>query len=173
MQPLSVAMNAREPRFRVMLPARVRWGSGWVTGSVRNVSEHGLMVCMGEPPPPPGTYVELLVGAETITARSVWADQPNCGLRTRGAINFDGLREPASRSGRSAALAEFGSAVRHEIAKPERRTNPEHARHLSYAMQYLTALIVGALVAASIGWEVYQTLSAPMSSVSRAMAGDK
>lgn len=155
-----------------MLPARMRWEGHWVTGSVRNVSQHGVMLCMAETPPP-GTYVELLVGAETITARSVWATEPNCGLRARSAINFEGLREPVSRSGRTSSLVEFGTAVRHKVSRPERRADAEKSRQTSYLLQYLTALVVAVLVAASIGWEVYRTLSAPLSSVSRAMAGEK
>jgi hypothetical protein len=163
-------MKNREPRFRVMLPARLRWDGDWVAGSVRNVSSHGLMLCSPQVPPP-GSYVELCVGGETITARAVWADDQLCGLRTRTPIDFERLRAPAASADRRSDLVAFGSAVRDSAHQPDRRRAPEHSRHLSYAFQYLTASIVATIAAGSIGWEVYQTLAAPLSAVTQSMAG--
>jgi hypothetical protein len=163
-------MKSREPRIRVILPARMRWDGRWVSGSVRNVSSRGLMVCSSEIPPL-GTYVELVVGSETITARTVWSDQQAWGVRSRSAIDFARLREASTTAGCASASAEFGSVARHDVAHPARRRSAELNRHLSHAFQYVTALIVGSLVAGSIGWEVYRTLSAPLLRIAATMAG--
>lgn len=40
-------------------------------------------------------------------------------------------------------------------------------------MKYVTFALIAAAVAGGMGWEVYQTLSAPASKISMAMAGQQ
>ena len=154
-------MHTREPRYRVLLPARLRWDGGWLAVSVRNVSKRGLMITAASLPPP-GAYVELVVGAETITARAIWAHDQFCGLRSRNPLDFDRLRQPAGATPRTSPSSEWSAASRRAPQRRPELRHADHSRHTSHRLQYLTALIVAALVAANISWEVYKTMSAPI-----------
>lgn len=155
-----------------MLPARMRWDGAWRTASVRNVSAHGLQLS-GPLLPPPGTYVELLIGAETIVARAVWSIDQACGLRARSPVNFGGLRERRSAAAAANANAEFGRRADDRTPRVDHHALAERSRAVSYAIQYVIAAAVATLLAGSIGWEVYRTLSAPLSAVSVAIGGSK
>ena len=154
-------MKAREPRTKVLLPARMRWEGPWVAASVRNLSGHGMMLCSAAVPPI-GTYVEVQVASQTITARAVWSADHTCGLLSRERLEVSRFLAPQSAGRRSAAAVDpMRAAWRHEHNDP--RKSAERNRTISNLFQYCTAGLVAAAVAGSLGWEVYKTLSAPMS----------
>jgi PilZ domain len=160
-------MQQREPRFRTILPAQIRWNGPWRDASVQNVSSHGIML-RSAPVPQPGTYVELMVGSLSITARTVWAHADICGLRARTPIDFERLRERRSSDAHKASMAEFVGQNRRK-SPPDFRRQAENSRNLGNAFQYLTALCVAVAVAGGLSWEVYKILSAPLSTVAIAM----
>ncbi|MDO7844320.1 PilZ domain-containing protein [Sphingomonas immobilis] len=162
-------MKQREPRQQVLLPARMRWDGPWVEGQVRNVSTHGLMVAANTLPPR-GTYVEVLVGSLSITARAMWTGPDGCGLRSRNAIEFDRLRE--RRAPRGPATAEFTGPDR-RAPRPPVAQQAEDSRRIANIIQYLTALSVAVMVAGTVSWEVYKTMSAPLTTIENAMAAPK
>jgi hypothetical protein len=162
-------MKQREPRQQVLLPARMRWDGAWVDGQVRNVSAHGLMLAAATLPPR-GTYVEVAVGSLVITARAMWTGPECCGLRARSPIDFERLRE--RRAPRGAATTEFSGPDR-RAPRPPVPQQAEASRQVGNLIQYLTALSVAVVVAGTVSWEVYKTMSAPMTTIAQAMAASK
>lgn len=149
-------MKAREERFGVLIPARIRWDGKWAAASVRNISSRGLMLRTATPPSP-GTYVEIQINSGVVAARTVWAAEQSCGLRSQERLNVAALC--GTRTGTAVEQSRPAAGV----ARPGTRlgTN-DRSRHLSSLMQYLTLAAVGTGAAFSLGWEVYQVLSAPV-----------
>ena len=165
-------MNKRDPRMSVFLPARARWDGPWVNGSIQNVSRSGLLFTT-EAPPPRGTYVELIVGNLTITARAMWNHGGAVGLKARNPIDFELLRERRAANAGQSASASFNGPDRRAPRQPDRHRQEERSRELGNLMQYVTFALIAMAVAGGMGWEIYQTLSAPASKISLAMAGQR
>lgn len=96
-------MKSRDPRHAVHLPARMKNDDAWSDVSIRNVSRHGVMIQLPEPPQR-GSYVEIRRQALVIVGRVVWSRGGSCGLRTREALNVAALndltvREPGDHTG--------------------------------------------------------------------------
>jgi hypothetical protein len=145
----------------------MRWGGPWVTASVRDVSERGMMI-HGSTLPPPGSYVDVMIGAQTVTARAIWSDDHTCGLQARSPLDLDQLRASPAASGRAKAIADFTGSIAGAVRQPDIHGRAEASRQFSNILQYLTAIIIALLVSASMSWEVYKTLSAPMQIASHA-----
>ncbi len=163
-------MNKRDPRMSVFLPARARWDGPWVQGSVQNVSRSGLLFTTNAPPPR-GTYVEVIVGNLTITARAIWNSGSSVGLKARNPIDFELLRERRGTKAGQQATGSFNGPDRRAPRPPDRHRQEERSRELGNLMQYVTFALIAMAVAGGMGWEVYQTLSAPASKISLAMTG--
>jgi hypothetical protein len=163
-------MIKRDPRMSVLLPARARWDGPWVAGNVQNVSRSGLMFST-DVLPPRGAYVEVAVGNLNITARAMWNSGNAVGLKARNPIDFELLRERRGTKRAEDASATFKGPDRRAPRPPDRYRQEERSRELGNLMQYVTFALIAVAVAGGMGWEVYQTLSAPASKISMAMAG--
>lgn len=153
-------MKAREQRVSVLIPARVRWGGSWSTASIRNISSRGMMLRIAVPPSP-GTYVEVQLNGRIITARAVWSADQSCGLQTQDKLDIGAL-------GGTRAAASPSTAPARPVRAPARLSSADaiaQSRRRSSLMQYATFAVVGLAAASSLGWEVYQTLSAPMNAI--------
>ncbi len=71
----------REPRRRVVIPARLRSGAQWSDACIVNISSRGMMIHSGRAGPA-GTMVELHRGDHVIIARVVWRDGGRAGLHS-------------------------------------------------------------------------------------------
>lgn len=83
-------MKTREPRHDVQLPARLRGDDGWADVAIRNVSSHGMMLLIKDPPER-GTYIEVRRGSAAIVGRVMWTAPGRCGLRTKEKISVAAL----------------------------------------------------------------------------------
>ena len=147
-------MKAREQRTKVILPARVRWEGRWVSATVRNMSSGGLMIAASVPPPP-GTYVEVQIAEQTIAARAMWTQQQFCGLRAQGKLDVARL---------------CGTPGPRAAATPDRRGTPredraDRSRQFASLFQYCVALVFAVGAAGSLGWEVFNIISAPLTAI--------
>lgn len=150
-------MKTREPRIKVILPARLRWEGRWVTATIRNLSSRGLMVA-APAPPPPGTYVEVQVASQVITARTVWTQEQLCGLLAQGRLDVGQL---CGGSG-TRPTPDFD---RRATPRASVRQQADNSRQLASLFQYAVAVAFALTAAGSVGWEVYKTLSAPMTAI--------
>ena len=162
-------MKQREQRHQVVIPARVRWEGRWVPASIRNISSKGLML-RTTVPPPTGTYVEIQLGSGAITARSMWTLDQFCGLRSQDRLDVMALR--GSRGSKADASAAAVRSAPSPMRRPTGRNAQEQAelsKRLSALVQFVTVVAVGVGAAGSLGWEVYQILSAPMAAIEHRM----
>jgi hypothetical protein len=156
-------VKARETRHGVSMAARLRWQGNWLPARVTNISSHGLLLMMQEPPQP-GTYVEVYVDAAHVVARTIWATGQLCGLRSRETFDLSGV------SSGGIAVASRDPAQRPvPRARSNVRQRESDSRHLSSLIQYVTFAAIAATAASGLAWEMYQTLSAPMSAVHSAL----
>lgn len=84
---MSQTFRPREPRQKVVLPAKMRAGAGQVDVCIRDVSSRGLLVQAGAPPAR-GTYVEILRPGYAVTGRVVWSRQHKFGVEAQGTISL-------------------------------------------------------------------------------------
>lgn len=162
-------MKAREPRTNVVLPARIRWNGRWISATARNISPHGLMLCaVGLPPP--GTYVEIHLLTNVITARSVWCEQQLCGFETAETLNVTQLAAPGGAA-MSGAVIDSGFGKKNFKRSASPAVQAERSRAFGRSMQFLTMVALSVTAAGSLGWEVYHTLQAPFTAISNSMGG--
>ncbi|NNM76707.1 hypothetical protein HJG53_07325 [Sphingomonas sp. ID1715] len=147
------------------MPARLRGDDGWSDVCIRNVSSHGMMLVMHQPPPR-GTYIEVRRGSAAVTGRVMWVRAGRCGLRTKERISVAALTMATAQNDNAEGLTVERRAqarVHHPDASAAR------AVYMARTMQFGTAL---ALIAAAAGFAAHKTygvLSAPSTIIAGAL----
>ena len=162
-------MKPREPRRKIVVPARIRQAGRWADVRILDASSRGFMIHLPNAPPR-GTYVELHRGRRSYVARVVWQSAQRCGLQTQDRVIVDDLVKPpeAVTDPRQdeAPTIERRSAGR---ARDRIELKAERSRTSGRAGQF-AAFICGAVVAASLLYGmVGQALSRPLAQVSTAL----
>lgn len=111
-------------------------------------------------PPKPGTYVEIQLGSGVVAARAMWVADQSCGLRSQDKLNVAALR--GTRAGAASEAKAPAAPVQRPRASVSAHERAERSRQLSSLTQYATLAVVGMAAALSLGWEVFQVLSAPV-----------
>src|ERR1700754_200748 len=89
---MSQTFRPREPRQKVVLPARMRAGAAQMDVCIRDISSRGMLVQAGTPPPR-GTYVEILRPGYSVTGRVVWSKHHKFGIQSRDRISMAAVLE--------------------------------------------------------------------------------
>lgn len=158
-------MRVREPRRRVMLPARMRRDGGWVDVSIRNLSSRGMMI-HSDHAVERGTYVEVRRGAHAVIGRVMWRKDLTFGMHTQDRLDVDAIVE---RPGAAIGLRPNGEPERRRAPRPagDAASSIRRGRHLQFG-----ALGIGVVAAALfIGTAVNHALSQPFAAARAAMAG--
>lgn len=141
-------MKAREPRRKVVVPARLNAGPKWVDAVILNVSSRGMLV-RSDTPMAVGTYVDLRRGRQVIIGRAVWIDGNQFGVLAQDRIDIEAL------------LGELSRPSSADGPRPERRADPQRASGMSASQRadrnwQLGALfqyvVMGAAVLAAAGY---------------------
>jgi hypothetical protein len=136
-------MKAREPRRRVVVPARLNAGPRWVDAVVLNISSRGMLV-RSDTAISVGTYVDLRRGGQVIIGRAVWTDGNQFGVRSQDTINIEALLGELARPSSA-------DGVRQERrADPQRRGGASAAERAAFNRQMGTLLQYGAIAAAAL-----------------------
>ena len=161
-------MKQREPRRRVLIPARMKSATEWRDACIVNLSSRGALVRSSDSPTR-GDYLELRRGSHIIVARVMWSEDGECGVKAQDWIavealvaNHDPVVEPVTDDGR-----------RVDRRAVQRRTNDDGAeasRWLGQACEYGVVALLGAAAAVFASQTVSQVLSQPMAEVEQAMA---
>lgn len=161
-------MKQREARLNVLIPSRIRWDGRWIPATVRNISAHGVALRLPQPPRP-GTYVEIQVGPVSVAARTVWAGDQACGLHSREAFDLTALS--AARANNSAVRISPSDGQQPARYRPSLSAREQHERSQAMASLFQYAFFAAVVFAAAMGagWEVYQTLSAPIQNIQSAL----
>lgn len=113
-------MKAREPRRKVVVPARLNAGPKWVDAVILNISSRGMLV-RSDTPVAVGTYIDLRRGRQVIIGRAVWTDGNQFGVLAQDRIDIEAL------------LGELTRPSSADGPRPERRADPQ--RHTVTAAQ--------------------------------------
>ncbi|HEX7783082.1 MAG TPA: PilZ domain-containing protein [Sphingobium sp.] len=151
----------REYRRPVIVEARMRADAGWVTVCIRNISAHGLMGQTATPPPP-GTYIEIHRGAQTIIGRTVWARGRKFGVRAQDILDIEAIiGDPVPIKRGSARLPDGGIIAerRSDIRRPSIAEQHEESIRLSQKCQSLFFLAVGMVAAGMLAYTLYMVLA--------------
>ena len=139
-------MKAREPRRKVVVPARLNAGPRWVDAVILNVSSRGMLV-RSDTAMAVGTYIDIRRGRQVIIGRAVWTNGNQFGVLAQDRIDIEAL------------LGELSRPSSADGARPERRADPQRApamtaaqraernRHRGALFQYV--VIAGAVLAAA------------------------
>lgn len=158
-------LKAREPRQKVMIPARMRAGETYVDVCVRNISSRGMMLQTASPPPP-GSYIEILRGAYTVVGRIVWTKERRFGIHAADRIDINAIVNQTTRSGPRPASRERRS--------PERRASPtptdivtrlERSRRIARAAEFGLLVAAGTAGAGLLATMAYGILASPFHSI--------
>ena len=154
----------REERRRVVVQARVRSGAGWNDACILNVSSRGLLIyanCATRP----GRYVELHRGEQVIVAKVVWRNNQRMGLFSNDRLPVEQIISNQAAAGAAAATA--GELL---VERRKRPRDPERSRERARAMEFLSLVLIGLVVAGALAAYATQTLSRPLAKVTAALA---
>lgn len=159
------AFKPREPRQKVVLPARMRTAAGQVDVCIRDISSRGMLIQAGVPPPR-GTYVEIARSGYSVTGRVVWSKHHKFGIQAQGRISMAAVleRRGTSRPGGGEPPLNQAAPVRFS-----RRADPvqvaARARSRAAFLQYVAlsgAVTLGALL---LTVSLYRALSGTFADV--------
>ena len=88
-------MKKREPRTNTSIPARMRLDDQWTDVRIMNLSLHGMMLRIANPPSR-GSYIEVRKSSAVIVGRVVWAKDGRCGVRAQDVIDMSALTNAAA-----------------------------------------------------------------------------
>ena len=171
---LSSGLRQREQRIDVTIPSRMRVDDSWIDVCIRNISPHGLLVAVANPPPR-GNYVEIRRGTQIIVARSMWTDGQYCGLRAQELLPVQQIiAEP--RLSRRPAVAVVATAA--DRRRDDCRTGAAaiadreiRSRRFAAAFQFAVFAVVALGVSGWAAMSVYRSLAAPIATVEHALSG--
>ena len=101
--------SRREPRYTLLLCAKLLTPRGMVPAKLRDLSLSGAMI-EGLDLPPPGSNLFLLRGQLEVSARVAWRRGDRAGLEVHVPISEDQLLAEVNPSGRLAAPAPVATA---------------------------------------------------------------
>ena len=153
--PASNWVERRDPRYRVLIRAKMRAGGLPVDVCIRDVSARGVCVVTNNPPPR-GTVVELTGTAVPIVGRVVWANDLRFGIALGARIDVGRLmtQEPGLRAPHETVPLPRYAREPIPVARVAERN-----RHLGNVFQFCMIAIAGAAAAGMIGQMVYGTLA--------------
>ncbi len=158
---MSQIFRPREPRQKVVLPARMRAGAGQVDVCIRDISSRGMLIQAGVPPAR-GTYVEILRPGYSVTGRVVWSKQHKFGVEARGKISLAAVLERRSTPRAGAGTAPFNQSSEGPVRPGPRHdpaTQAARARARSAFLQYAALGGAVTVVALLFAFSLFRGLS--------------
>lgn len=163
-------MKQREPRRKVMLRARMRFGADWGDVLIHNMSSRGLLAT-AETPCKTGTVIEIRRIHHVIVGRVVWQNGVYFGVRTQDRIDIDGILAAKPPARKPEAVTDDGDrrgASRSPMSVADRA---ERSRRMSSLFQFGVAIAVVAAVGLYMAQEVGGLLSRPLAVIGAHLDG--
>ena len=133
-------MKAREPRVETAIPARIRLGERWLDATIMNVSLHGMMLRMTNPPGR-GSYIEVRRGAAVVIGRVIWAKDGKCGVRSQDRIDL-----PALNGGDAQAAPAWKAGDADRRASQRRSVEESAAASHAWARRFQFAALIAGII---------------------------
>lgn len=164
-------MKPREPRRKVMIRARMRSGAVWGDINILDISSRGMLI-QADSAPSRGAYLEVRRGRHAIIARVVWTNDRRFGVWTQDRLSVEAVIREPDLSGPEARDGRCESPPLERRAPDRRRLGDRHeqSRHAGRAFEFLCLAAAGAALAMLAFAFVEQTLAAPLSQVTAALA---
>lgn len=159
-------MKAREDRQIVSIPARMKNEAAWQDVAIRNVSSHGVMISLPDPPKR-GTYVEIRRGALIIIGCVKWSRSGACGLRTHEKLSVPALGELMAAQPGVRPSASAGPERRRRPRRPEELA--EHAVVVGRRMQFIAMGAACTAAVVALAFITYHWLAEPLDKVAAAL----
>ena len=159
-------MRPRETRQKVLIRARVKTGDGWHDACIVDLSRRGAGL-QAASAPPRGTYVEVRRGFHVIVARVVWSRGHRFGVATQDDLPVDSIAVDRAPPAKTRSFE--GRSADRRLLPRAARERAETSRRWGQRLQFLTAVLGGAVAAMIAGAEVRETLAAPLADVSAAL----
>lgn len=160
------ALKPREPRRKVMIPARMRSGAAWSDACILDLSSRGMLV-KAPVAPSRGSYLEIRRGSCVIVARVVWANADRFGVHTQDRVPADGLinhpDRPATAKPDETGFVERRTAARASVARHEA------SRWRGRAWEFCAFVLLGAAGATIALGAVDDLLAKPLARVESAL----
>jgi hypothetical protein len=170
---LNSGFKPREPRQKVVLPARMRLGGKFSDVCIRDISSRGMMLQAANPPPQ-GSYIEIYRAAHTIVARVVWSRERRFGIMTQDKMHVADIVTVSAPGGTRRPDQERRAGDRHSRAVlPPRNMIAEQAdrsRQRSRIFEFGTLMAFGLICAGFVGSTAYDVMANPLRKVSMHLA---
>lgn len=158
-------MKPREPRRKILITARMRWGSDWRDICLLNISSRGALA-QAVLPPSQGTYVEIRRGPHLLLARVMWTEKHRFGVLTQDPIRIDDFVSDLGGSGKTqgqVASTVYQAERRATVRKPAASDRHERSRAMARSLEF--CFFVGSGVALTgVAFNVVRAaLTEPMS----------
>ena len=141
--------------------------TAWRDVAIRNVSSHGLMLSLPDPPKR-GSYVEIRRGALVIVGRIMWTNSRSCGLRTHEKLDVPELGELTAAQPGVRPGAPAGPKRSQRKRRPE--DIAEHAAIASRRMQFVIMGVACTAAVFALAFVAYHWLARPIDNISTALS---
>ena len=157
-------MQQREPRHDVDLPARLRGDDSWSDICIRNVSSHGMMLLIADPPQR-GAYIEVRRGSAVVIGRVMWIGVGRCGLRTKERIRVADLTM-ANAQPKDATGARPERRARARLHRPDAAA--ARSAFIGRVMQFAAMVALVLAAGGFLAHTTYGLLAKPSAAISQA-----
>jgi hypothetical protein len=154
----------RELRRRVVMPARLRSGSGWTDACILNISSHGLLLHSARAGPV-GSIVEVWRGDHVIVARVVWQDGARAGLQADDKVPVDQI---LSLNASAALILTAGQPQQGGRPPWERRRTDRRSQ--GRMIEFVGVVVIACSLAMTAFDLVIETLGKPMALIEQALS---
>lgn len=159
----------REPRQKVVIPARMRVGNSYSDVCIRDISSRGMML-QAASPPSPGTYIEILRAAHTVVARVIWSGDRRFGIRAQDRMDIAAIVGASTSTGRASGQE------RRARERPVNQTveqQAERSRRAARGFQFALLAAAGLIAAGLLGTATYEVLASPFhAAAARLVSGE-
>jgi len=161
-------MSAGKPRIedrsQAILQARLRGGGAEREACLLDLSSRGFMA-IADPPPPRGSYIELIVGRHSLVGQVQWSEERRFGVRLRERVDTQVVL--GNEAGPAALKA--AKAIK---SRPSLEARLAFSRHFARGFTYGILAAVAGVVATTMASAVSTSL-APLAKVTGALAGHR
>lgn len=159
-------MQSRDPRKAVLITARMKHDTAWRDVAIRNVSSHGVMLQLTDPPDR-GSYVEIRRDSMVIVGRVMWSKPGACGLRTHEVLSVPAVGNLAATLPGVHAAGPVGFERSKAARTPDEIA--ESAAIASRRMQFAMMGTACAAAVAALAYVAFHWMAAPARVISAAL----
>lgn len=148
----------------------MRLGRDWSDICIRNISSRGLLVSAARPLRR-GEFVEIRRGPHVIVAQVRWSSGAEFGVHTQERLDVEALAAEPDKSGVNFQQQRAREPGFERRARPRQRVNEseQRSRHVARLLEASSLAAAGVAMVLATGWLVFDTVSAPLRTITSAL----